>query len=116
MKFRISILLGLFLITSQELLAFCGFYVAKADAKLFNKSSQVIIARDGQHTVITMSNDYQGDAEEFAMVIPVPEVLEEKDIRVVNHAIFHERMARTLSQWLVCARLKRSVTTPRAAT
>ena len=25
--------------------AFCGFYVAKADAKLFNKASQIVIAR-----------------------------------------------------------------------
>src|SRR5262249_20430633 len=27
--------------------AFCGFYVAKADSKLFNKSSKVVLARDG---------------------------------------------------------------------
>ena len=27
--------------------AFCGFYVGKADAKLFNEASQVIMARDG---------------------------------------------------------------------
>lgn len=25
--------------------AFCGFYVAKADTKLYNKASQVVIAR-----------------------------------------------------------------------
>ena len=36
--------------------AFCGFYVAKADAKLFNKSSQVVIVRDGTRTVMTLSN------------------------------------------------------------
>ena len=29
---------------SQSLLAFCGFYVAKADTKLFNKASQVVFA------------------------------------------------------------------------
>jgi hypothetical protein len=68
--------------------AFCGFYVAKADIKLFNKSSQVIIVRDGEHTVITMSSDYTGDAKDFAMVVPVPEVLKESDIRVVQQYIF----------------------------
>lgn len=68
--------------------AFCGFYVAKADAKLFNKSSQVIIARDGNHTVITMSNDFQGSVSDFAMVVPVPEILQESDIRVVQQHIF----------------------------
>nr|MDQ6917175.1 DUF2330 domain-containing protein [Pseudomonadota bacterium] len=33
--------------------AFCGFYVGKADAKLFNEASQVILVRDGNRTVIS---------------------------------------------------------------
>ena len=40
--------------------AFCGFYVGKADAKLFNEASQVILVRDGNRTVISMRNDFQG--------------------------------------------------------
>ena len=56
--------------------AFCGFYVGKADTKLFNQASQVVISRDGDKTVVTMSNDFKGDPKEFAMVIPVPTVLE----------------------------------------
>ena len=36
--------------------AFCGFYVGKADAKLFNEASQVIMVRDGNRTVIGMRN------------------------------------------------------------
>jgi hypothetical protein len=87
-KSKIFLLGLLTLLAFQETYAFCGFYVAKADAKLFNKSSQVIIARDGSHTVITMSSDYQGDVKDFAMVVPVPEVLKESDIRVVQQYIF----------------------------
>lgn len=67
--------------------AFCGFYVAKADTKLFNKASKVAIMRDGERTVITMANDYQGELEEFAMVVPVPVVLEEGQIHVTDNAI-----------------------------
>ena len=67
--------------------AFCGFYVAKADTKLFNKASKVAIMRDGDRTVITMANDYQGELKEFAMVIPVPVVLEEEQIHVTDNAI-----------------------------
>src|SRR5262245_23625031 len=37
--------------------AFCGFYVGKADTQLFNDSSQVALVRDGDRTVLTMSND-----------------------------------------------------------
>ena len=64
--------------------AFCGFYVAKADAKLFNKSSKVVLARDGNTTAITMASDYEGDVKEFAVVIPVPTFIERKQIGVVD--------------------------------
>jgi hypothetical protein len=64
--------------------AFCGFYVAKADAKLFNKSSKVVLARNGTSTAITMASDYQGAPKEFAVVIPVPTSIERKQIGVVE--------------------------------
>ncbi len=62
--------------------AFCGFFVGKADAQLFNKASQVAIVRDGQHTVITMGNDYSGPLTEFALVVPVPSVLQKEQIHL----------------------------------
>jgi hypothetical protein len=64
--------------------AFCGFYVAQADTKLFNKSSKVVLARDGDQTAITMSSDYEGDVKEFAVVVPVPTFIERKQIGVVD--------------------------------
>ncbi|MGP1371697.1 MAG: DUF2330 domain-containing protein [Almyronema sp.] len=67
--------------------AFCGFYVAKADTSLYNQASQVIIARDRDRTVLTMANDYQGEVADFAMVIPVPTVLQEDQVHVGNPAI-----------------------------
>lgn len=68
--------------------AFCGFYVAKAGAKLFNKTSQVIIARDGTQVAITMSSDFEGSVQDFAMVVPVPEVLQKSQIRIAKQSIF----------------------------
>jgi hypothetical protein len=64
--------------------AFCGFYVAKADSKLFNKSSKVVLTRDGDTTAITMASDYEGAPKEFAVVIPVPTFIERKQIGVVE--------------------------------
>ncbi len=64
--------------------AFCGFYVAKADAKMFNKSSKVVLARDGQRTAITMASDYEGEPNEFALVVPVPTFIEKNQISVVE--------------------------------
>tara|TARA_Y100000589_G_scaffold312141_1_gene332187 strand:- start:26290 stop:27819 length:1530 start_codon:yes stop_codon:yes gene_type:complete len=70
--------------------SFCGFYVAKADASLFNKTSQVIFVRDGNRSVVTMSSDYEGDLSEFAMVVPVPELIKEQNIRIADQLIFQK--------------------------
>jgi len=67
--------------------AFCGFYVAKADTKLFNRASQVVMVRDGDKNVVTMASDFQGDVDEFAMVVPVPKVLRKRQIHVTEKAI-----------------------------
>ncbi|ELS03198.1 hypothetical protein Xen7305DRAFT_00029180 [Xenococcus sp. PCC 7305] len=71
-----------FIICIQPVQAFCGFYVAKADTDLYNQASQVVIARDGQRTVLTMANDYQGEVKDFAMVVPVPVILKEEQVNV----------------------------------
>ena len=83
------LVVALFIAASPQMAhSFCGFYVAGAGSSLFNKTSEVILVRDGEHTVVTMSNDYSGDISEFAMVVPVPVVLKESDIKVVDNSIF----------------------------
>jgi hypothetical protein len=77
----------LWLSLSPEALAFCGFYVAKADSKLYNQASQVAIARSGERTVLTMANDYQGAVKDFAVVVPVPVVLKKDQIKVAEPKI-----------------------------
>jgi hypothetical protein len=71
----------------EPALAFCGFYVGKADTKLYNQASQVIIARQGPRTVLTMANDYQGDAKDFALVVPVPVLLKEEQVKIGDRQI-----------------------------
>ncbi len=66
--------------------AFCGFYVAKADTKIFNQASKVVLVRKDDKTVLTMVNDFQGDVKDFAVVIPVPTFLEKDQIHVGNQA------------------------------
>jgi hypothetical protein len=66
---------------------FCGFYVAKADSKLFNKSSQVALVRDGDRTVLTMANDYEGEPKDFAIVVPVPTVIQKDAVQVLDKAL-----------------------------
>jgi hypothetical protein len=75
------------LLFSDVAWAFCGFYVAKADASLYNRASQVAISRNGNHTVLTMSNDFQGEVADFAMVVPVPTVLSEEQVKIAEPTI-----------------------------
>ncbi len=78
--------LACLLALASDARAFCGFYVAKADTKLFNQASKVVLVRKDDKTVLTMVNDFQGDAKDFAVVIPVPTFLEKDQIHVGNQA------------------------------
>ena len=81
-----SVVMSLFL-WGTNASAFCGFYVGKADTKLFNKASEVVIARHDNKTVITMANDFKGEVKEFAMVVPVPTVLDQDQIHIGDAAV-----------------------------
>ena len=89
LRIGLSLLLGtlLLIFAAKPALAFCGFYVAQADSSLYNQASQVIIARDRNKTVLTMSNDYQGEVKDFAMVVPVPVVLTEEQVHIADPEI-----------------------------
>jgi len=83
------------LASAPAVLAFCGFYVAKADTKLFNQASQVVLVRHEDKTVLTMANDFKGDPKEFAIVVPVPTVLDKGQIHVGDRAVIEHLDAYT---------------------
>jgi MYXO-CTERM domain-containing protein len=68
--------------------AFCGFYVGGGEAKLFNNATNVVLLRDGIRTVLSMQNNYQGPPENFAMVVPVPVVLQKENVKTLPKALF----------------------------
>jgi hypothetical protein len=75
-------------IVPQDAGAFCGFYVAGGDAKLYNNATVVVMMRDGTRTVLSMQNNYQGPPQDFAMVVPVPVILKEADVKTLPREIF----------------------------
>jgi hypothetical protein len=85
---RKLLLIFIALIITSEIYSFCGFYVAKAGANLYNKKSEVILVRDGNETTITMNNDFKGNVKDFAMVIPVPNLIARSDIKIAESSIF----------------------------
>ncbi|MCL4227804.1 MAG: DUF2330 domain-containing protein, partial [Myxococcales bacterium] len=68
--------------------AFCGFYVNGAGGEMFNDATQVVLMRMGTRTVLSMQNNYKGPPEAFALVIPVPTVLQEADVKILPLDVF----------------------------
>jgi len=82
---RILLLTALFLFGACEgVRAFCGFYVAQSGEKLTNRASKVVLAHQGDRTAITMSSDVSGNPRDFALVIPVPTVVQRDQVRLVQ--------------------------------
>ena len=82
-------ILGLAAVASpRDAHAFCGFYVSGGDADLFNDATQVVLMRSGTKTVLSMQNNYEGPIKEFAMVVPVPEVLMKENVKTLEPGVF----------------------------
>ncbi len=84
----VVLVLAALVVGTSPAAAFCGFYVGKADAGLFNEASKVILVRREGKTVISMANDYRGALTEFALVVPVPQVLERDQIHIGERTLF----------------------------
>jgi hypothetical protein len=68
--------------------AFCGFYVSGGDAKLFNNATLVVLMREGTRTILSMQNNYQGPPSDFAMIVPVPVVLQKQNVKTLPREVF----------------------------
>ena len=89
MKRTAAVLLALFLLSfTHEARAFCGFYVSGSDGPLVNNATQVVLMRDGMRTVLSMQNNYQGPPADFAMVVPVPVVLQKENVKTLPRDVF----------------------------
>jgi MYXO-CTERM domain-containing protein len=70
--------------------AFCGFYVAGSGDELYNNATQVVMMRMGTRTVLSMQNNYQGPPEDFALVVPVPVVLQKEQVKTLPKDVFQK--------------------------
>ncbi len=89
MKTIIFTLFLVLILTPLSAFSFCGFYVG-GSGDLYSDATSVILMRHGTRTTLSMQNDYAGPAKDFAMVIPVPQVLEKEDVKTLNPSIFEK--------------------------
>jgi hypothetical protein len=90
-KLGVALAVGLSVFGASRIAsAFCGFYVSGADAKLFNDATQVALMREGTRTALSMQNSYKGPPENFAMVVPVPVVLQKENVKTLKKELFEK--------------------------
>ncbi len=73
--------------------AFCGAYVGDVDSTPKNGSSRIAIARQGTTTTLTMFNDVDGDYESFGLLVPIPEILSQEDVRRIDRQLLDKAAA-----------------------
>jgi hypothetical protein len=88
MSIRALVIAALLVGTPGAADAFCGFYINGAGGDMFNDATQVVMMRKGTRTVLSMQNNYKGPPGDFAMVIPVPTVLREADVKTLPKDVF----------------------------
>ncbi len=67
--------------------AFCGTFVGDPSATMQNEASQVVIAHQDGQTVLTVIMDYQGTAQDFGILLPIPEVVGADDVGSIDRAL-----------------------------
>ncbi len=74
--------------------AMCGCMMPVDDTgipestQLVSEATQVVMMRHGTKTVQTMQNRYEGPLENFALIIPTPEVLSEDSVKTLYPSVF----------------------------
>lgn len=63
--------------------ACCGLVAGTTDAPRTAAATDVVIVRDGTHAVVTIAPSYEGPAEPFALILPVPASVGEADVDTV---------------------------------
>ena len=98
--FTFALVFALLALAPPEVEAFCGFYVSGADAKLYNNATMVVLMREGMRTVLSMQNNYEGPPQDFAMVVPVPSILQKENVKTLPSEVF-DKVDRLASPRLV---------------
>ena len=89
MRGLVALAAGLALVAAPSVAgAFCGFYVDDGGEQLVSNATQVVLMRHGTTTVLSMANNYQGPPEAFALVVPVPVVVREEQVKTLPRDLF----------------------------
>ncbi len=66
--------------------AFPGVFAGKTAAQLTSRATQVVVMKNGKHSVVTVMTDYEGPMMPFALVLPVPADVDAAQVKVLKRA------------------------------
>ena len=94
------VLSALVVATVAERASACGgAFVRRAEApptaRLVSDASQAVLMRAGNRTVASVQINYGGPLDDFAIVFPVPVVLQKDDVKTLEASVFEELDRRT---------------------
>ena len=81
------IILTSVLLYPQPASAFCGAYVGATGEEIQNHASRIVLSREDHITSLTMFNDFEGDASEFGMIIPIASTIDADNVQLVDPAL-----------------------------
>ena len=84
MRYSAPLVVALGLLCPDPADAFCGAYVGEEGAEIHNSASRIVLAREGNISTLTMFNDFEGNASEFGMIIPVSSTIDEDNVALVD--------------------------------
>jgi MYXO-CTERM domain-containing protein len=66
----------------------CGMFIAKTETARFNDALQFVVVRAGTRVSMVVQNRYRGPVESFALLIPVPQVLKQDNVKTLDRSVF----------------------------
>jgi len=79
---------ALFVAWSPVARAFVGVFVGRGDSVLESPATTVVLMRASDHVVVSVRPEYQGPAEDFALVLPVPASVDGDGVRALRPDAF----------------------------
>lgn len=79
-----GLVLLLVALTASSVQALPGFIAGKGSSPRHNNSTQVVLMKKGDTTVVTIWADYEGPLDDFALVLPVPTDVKLRDVKTLK--------------------------------
>jgi hypothetical protein len=77
------------LINTIPAYSFVGVFLSDNGSKITTHNSRVVVARQGQKTILTFTSDFQTHVKNFILLVPVPSNIKNTQIHTVDYTLIN---------------------------